>query len=382
MVAPIVIIGTGLAGYTLAREIRKHDAQVPLCLITEDDGAFYSKPMLSNALGKGKTADDLATADADKMRTDLAAEILTHTRVKAIDVKAQKLELDNGSVLDYAQLVLAVGAQPIVPPVQGDAVASVCTVNSLDDYRGFRQRIGGKRSIAIIGPGLIGCEFANDLITAGYEVHVIGPDAWPLSRLLPVRAGAALQSALQEIGVHWHLQCTAQQVDVAQDKLRVTLDTQANIEVDSVLSAIGLRADTALAQAAGLQVNRGIVVDRMLQTSCANVYALGDCAEVEGLVLPFVMPLMQQARALASTLCGEAKAVSYPAMPVLVKTTSYPVVVSPPPMNAQGVWEEQELEGGVRALFKAGDQVLGFALTGSAVAEKQALTRLLPLLLT
>jgi rubredoxin-NAD+ reductase len=381
MTSPIVIVGTGLAGYTLAREIRRRDTQLPLCLITKDDGAFYSKPMLSNALGKHKTADDLATASADKMRTELAAEILTHTRVKAIHVNAHKLELDNGKSLDYAKLVLAVGAQVIAPPLQGDAVDRVFSVNSLQDYRRFRQGIVGKQTVAIIGPGLIGCEFTNDLISAGYEVHVIGPDPWPLGRLLPAQAGAAVQTALQAIGVQWHLQRTVQQVNTAGEKILLTLDKQQQLEVDVVLSAIGLRADTSLAQSAGLHVNRGIVVDRRLQTSAANIHALGDCAEVEGLVLPFVMPLMQQARALAASLCTAPTELTYPAMPVLVKTTSYPVVVSPPPFDAQGAWEEQVLAGGVKALFKAGDQLLGFALTGSAVSEKQALTKLLPMVL-
>lgn len=381
MTESIVIIGTGLAGYTLAREIRKRDAQLPLCLITRDDGAFYSKPMLSNALGKHKTAEDLATADVEKMRTDLHAEILANTTVKAIDTGKQRLELDNGKVLGYSRLVLAVGAKPIAPPLQGDAVAKVCTVNSLEDYRRFRQRIAARQSIAIIGPGLIGCEFANDLISAGYTVHVIGPDTWPLGRLLPARAGAAVQQALQAIGVHWHLQCVAQQVNSAGDKINVLLDNRQEIEVDVVLSAIGLRANNDLAQAAGLRLNRGIVVDRTLKTSCPDVYALGDCAEVEGLVLPFVMPLMQQARALAASLCGDPTEVSYPAMPVLVKTTSYPVVVSPPPFEAQGAWEEHVLDGGVKALFKSGDALLGFALTGTAVSEKQTLTKLLPGLL-
>jgi len=377
----IVIIGSGLAGYTLAREIRKRDTQVSLTLITQDDGAFYSKPMLSNALAKHKSADELVTASVEKMRDDLAAEILIHTTVSAIDSKQQQLELDNGKVLKYGQLVLGTGAQAITPPLQGDAAASVISVNSLQDYRSFRQRIEGKQRIAIIGPGLIGCEFANDLIHGGYEVHVIGPDTWPLSRLLPARAGVALQDALQEIGVHWHLQAIVQQVNTVADGLQLVLDSEVQLVVDVALSAIGLRPNTMLAQVAGLQLNRGIVVDRQLKTSCDGIYALGDCAEVEGLVLPFVMPLMQQARPLAATLIGDATEVTYPAMPVLVKTTSYPVVVSPPAFGATGEWHEQVLDGGVKAEFRDNDTLLGFALTGTAVAEKQALSKLLPNLL-
>ncbi|MBI1423830.1 MAG: FAD-dependent oxidoreductase [Gammaproteobacteria bacterium] len=381
MTNPIVIIGTGLAGYTLARELRKRDKDVPLCLLTRDDGAFYSKPMLSNALSKQKTPDDLATADADKMRTELGAEILTQTTVTVIDTGTHNLTLANGKVLGYSKLIFAVGAKPITPPLQGDAVDRVCQVNSLGDYRHFRQRIADKKRVAIIGPGLIGCEFANDLISAGYAVHVIGPNSWPLGSLLPEGAGLAVQAALQNIGVHWHLGCSVQSVNSAGEELQLTLDNHERLAVDVVLSAIGLRANIALAQAAGLQVNRGVVVDRKLQASVTDVYAIGDCAEVEGLVLPFVMPIMHQARALAATLCAAPTDVAYPAMPVLVKTTSYPVVVSPPPQGAQGEWQEQILEGGVQAVFKAGDAILGFALTGTAVSEKQALSKQLPAVL-
>ena len=377
----IVIIGTGLAGYTLARELRKRDKEAPLCLVTQDDGAFYSKPMLSNALGKQKTPDDLATADAAKMRAELAAEILTHTTVNAINTGKHNLTLDNGNILGYSKLIFAVGAKPITPPLQGDAVDRVCQVNSLTDYRHFRQCIADKKRVAIIGPGLIGCEFANDLITAGYAVHVIGPNSWPLGRLLPERAGLAVQTALQNIGVQWHLGCSVQSVNSADDELRLKLDSHEQVDVDVVLSAIGLRANTVLAQATGVQVNRGIVVNRKLQTSAADVYAIGDCAEVEGLVLPFIMPIMHQARALAATLCAEPTDITYPAMPVLVKTGSYPIVVSPPPQDAQGEWQEHMQEGGVQAVFKAGDAVLGFALTGTAVSEKQTLTKQLPAVL-
>lgn len=381
MTGSIIIIGTGLAGYTLAREIRKRDQQVPLCLITRDDGAFYSKPMLSNALAKQKTADELATADVDHMREELQAEILSNTSVTTIDTTQQRVLLDDGRERNYSRLVLAVGAQPITPQVQGDAANEICTINCLDDYRVFRQRIAGKHTIAIIGPGLIGCEFANDLCDAGFKVHVIGPNHWPLGRLLPAQTGAALQQALQSLGVHWHLPHVVQQVNRAGERYAVHLDDETIIEADVVLSAVGLQPDTRLAQAASLHVNRGIVVDRTLKTSSDNVYALGDCVEVEGMVLPFVMPLMHQARALAATLCGQATQLSYPAMPVLVKTTSYPVVVSPPPFDAPGEWQEQVNTDGVTALFRAGDTLLGFALTGAALQQKQALTKVLPNLL-
>ncbi|HIP52749.1 MAG TPA: FAD-dependent oxidoreductase, partial [Chromatiales bacterium] len=160
---------------------------------------------------------------------------------------------------------------------------------------------------------------------------------------------------------------------------RIDLASGESLESDLVLSAIGLRPNVALAKAAGLKVARGIVVDRYLRTSAGDVYALGDCAEVEGLNLPFVMPLMHGARALAKTLAGTPVPVVYPPMPVVIKTPACPVVVSPPARGAVGAWQVEESEDGVRSRFLSEDgRLLGFALAGAAVEEKQTLTRELP----
>src|SRR5690606_2855072 len=128
------------------------------------------------------------------------------------------------------------------------------------------------------------------------------PGAWPLGRLVPEQVGRAFAAKLGAAGVSLRLGTTAQSVERRADGgLRVRLADGGTIDTDAVLSAIGLRPRTQLAQAAGLAVNRGVVVDRQLRASAPDVYALGDCAEVAGQVLPFVMPLMNAARALAKT---------------------------------------------------------------------------------
>lgn len=375
---PIVILGSGLAGYTVARELRKLDAKTPLHIITADDGRFYSKPTLSNALGKGMRPEQLANADSAKMAADLNATLWTDTRVTAIDAAAHTLTA-RGETVAYAKLVLALGAEPIRPPLQGDGAAEVYSVNDLMDYTRFRLALEGKKRVAVIGGGLIGCEFANDLRAAGFLVDVISPGKAPLDRLIPEQAGHALEKALANLGVTWHLGNTVKAVDKRDSGYRLTLADAAVIEADVVLSAVGLRPRTELAKDAGLKVGRGIVVDRHLRTSHPDIYALGDCAEVAGLVLPFVMPLMNCARALAKTLAGESTPVSYPAMPVLVKTPAHPVVVSPPPLSEIGQWEVEVREDGVRALFyNTAHTLCGMALTGSAVAEKSVWIKELP----
>ena len=375
---PIVILGSGLAGYNVARELRKLDKETPITVISADSGSFYSKPMLSSAFGSGKTAQSIAMSTAEQMATQINGTVRANTRVTAIDTTAHTISIDAEKIA-YSKLVIALGADQIRLPIGGNGADAVVTVNDLDDYARFRTALKEKSTVAVIGAGLIGSEFANDLTAGGHSVQVIDVAAYPLSRLLPPEGGALLQQKLAALGVVWHFGTGVQSIDKAGEQLNITLANGKQFAADLVLSAIGLKPRTALAQAAGITINRGIVVNRKLETSAADVYALGDCAEVSGLVLPYVMPLMNAARALAATIAGKPTDVSYPAMPVLVKTPACPTVVSPPAMGAEGQWEVAADADGVKALFKSSDgKLLGYALNGKATAERAALTPQLP----
>jgi rubredoxin---NAD+ reductase len=372
---PIVIIGSGLAGYTLARELRKLDRETPLVMLTADDGGFYSKPMLSNALAAGKSVGQLLNKPMDTMRQELAAEILARCDVRAIDTKTRTIRHSRGTSA-YSRLVLALGADPIRLPLAGDGAPAVMSVNDLEDYARFRDAIAGRRRVAILGAGLIGCEFANDLASGGYEVDVIDIALQPLGRLLPPEAAAAVREALEKTGVRWHLGKTTGAVEKSSRGYRLVFSDGTHIETDAVLSAIGLKPRIELARAAGLAVNRGVVVDRFLRSSDPKVHALGDCAEVEGAVLPYVLPIMHAARALASTLAGRELPLRYPAMPVVVKTPALSTVVCPPPAGAAGAWRSEFGPDGIASrFFDPGDRVLGFALTGDAIGHKQRLLK-------
>ncbi|MDJ0833244.1 MAG: FAD-dependent oxidoreductase [Gammaproteobacteria bacterium] len=372
----LVIIGSGMAGYTLLREIRKLDKELQITLICADRGDFYSKPMLSNALDKQKTPDSLVTQSAEAISEALNFELVNHTTVTAIDPAQQRIDSSSGS-WTYQRLVLATGARQFVLPIDGDGAGDILSVNSLDDYRQFHLRLDDARKIAIIGPGLIGCEFANDLALAGKQVSVIGPDPWPLSTLLPEQAGQFLHAKLAQQGIGFHLQNTVQSVQRGDDGYQLALADDSQLEADLVLSAVGLRANLDLAESSGLNTDRGYVTDRLLQTSIENIYALGDCAEVEGRHLPYILPIMQCARALARTLTGYPTEVRYPAMPVTIKTPSCPIVVAPA-AQADAEWRLENTEDGIKALQYVNDDLVGFVLVGDAVTERQALSRLVP----
>lgn len=381
MSAPVVIVGTGLAGYNLAREFRKLDSETPLLLITADDGRSYSKPMLSTGFAKNKDADGLSMAEPGTMAEQLKAEVRTHTRITGIDAGHKQLWVGEEAIA-YRDLVLACGAQVIRVPVEGDAQDTIYPVNDLEDYAKFRSASAGKKRVLIMGVGLIGCEFANDLTLGGYQVELVAPCEQVMPSLLHPAAAKAVQTGLEGLGVRFHLGPVLASLNHKASALEAHLSDGTVIECDLVLSAIGLRPRTELAAAAGLQVNRGVMVDRQLATSHANIYALGDCAEVDGLNLLYVMPLMTCARALAQTLAGNPTAVSYGAMPVTVKTPACPLVVSSPPLGKHGEWTVTGSDSDIKALcHDSSGALLGYALTGTAVQEKLALNKALPALL-
>lgn len=371
---PVVIIGTGLAGYHLAREFRKQDTETPLIMLTADDGRFYSKPMISTAFAKAKQPDQLANATAADMAEELQADIRIFSKVTEIDADLQILKVGEDAI-EYGKLVLASGARCTEAPLKGDGLSRVYSVNDLLDYTRFRTTLVGKKKILIIGAGLIGSEYANDMIQSGFMIDVVEPMPSVLGTLLPEQASLAVQESLERAGVQYHFGTVVEKVDKFGNGIQATLANGTVIEADAVLSAIGVRPDLTLASLTKLDTNRGILTDRSLQTSAQNIYALGDCAEVDGNLLFYVAPLMESARVLGKVLSGQQAEVHYGVMPVMIKTTLCPVVVSPPPRDAEGEWHVTVDSCNVLARFITSEgKLLGFALTGDATKEKDALS--------
>ncbi len=339
----IVVLGSGLAAWSTVRELRKQEALLgvaaqPITLICADSGDFYAKPALSNALAQNRSPAQLVTTAAALMSQTLNVTLMADTTVQKIDALAKRVTTDHGEVV-YSRLVLALGASPIRVPIEGDARNAVLSVNSISDFAAFHAKLAGSpKHVAIMGAGLIGCEFANDLVLSGHTVSVIDPAPRALAALIDEGTSLMLQSKLTPLGVAWYFGTTVTAINQAQQATRpyaVQLANGKTIEADLVLSAVGLRPNIQLAQAAGLATDRGIVVNELLQTSDPALFALGDCAQysfVEGKiqVLPYVMPVMHASRALARTLAGKPQPVRFPAMPVRVKTPSHPMTVASP----------------------------------------------------
>lgn len=378
--APIVIVGAGLAGYTLAKELRKLAPEQPITLITADSGALYSKPMLSNALAQGQTAQTLVQASAAEQAEKLHLDVRPNTKVSAIHPHEHRLETDSGAMV-YSKLVLALGAQPRQLDFPGAELA--LSVNSLDDYGRFRASLPPGAQVLILGAGLVGCEFANDLAISGHTVTLVEAGERALQRMAPAGLSQRLQDSLQKLGVECLFGSGASEIKQLEHGYAVSLGNGRQLNVDLVLSATGLTPETGLAKSAGLTVGLGIQVNDQLATSAADIYALGDCVELDGSVYSYVLPLMQQARALAGILSGTPGRLSLPALPVAVKTPACPLVLCPPAANAQGDWhcERDDEQGAIHHFLGLDGALLGFALTGDACGQRRQLAARVPPLL-
>jgi rubredoxin-NAD+ reductase len=365
----VVIIGSGHAGYHMANALREQDKKVSITVFTSDDGALYSKPMLSNALKLGKTAQDLVSESALAWEQRLNIRVYPHTDVLEINRQTKTLTTSIGEA-NYDRLVLATGAAPIRIPVAGDA-DSMLSVNDLGDYAKFRDKITDAKHITILGDGLIGCEFANDLASQGIKVTVVGLASWPMATLLPQQAGETLQHALSTLGIEWRLQQSITSIAANGQDYSVTLSDGEVLSTDLVLSAVGLRPNTQLAQQAGLDVGRGISVNLCHQTSDAEIFAVGDCAEVVGKWAPYIAPINQAKSSLVESILGQAVPATIVATPIIVKTPVMPLCVMP--AIADGEWKiDFQAEGLTAGCYGEEGQLLGFVLLGQSQQSERS----------
>ncbi len=372
----IVIIGAGVAGWSAAEQLRKADPDRPVLLVTACEGLVYPKPALSIALAQGRQADDIVEKNAITRAEELGIDVRTETRIIKIDPLRKRITSSKGGI-EYDTLVLATGAHQRALTIAGDAAGSIMRVNDLASYRQLRKSLDGDISrVMILGAGLIGCEFADDMIAAGYTVSVIDPASLPLINLLPDSISSELRTRLQSKGVSWHFHAQLQQLQKSATGLLATLSTGEQIETDLVLSAAGLIANTALANKAGISVTNGIAVDSNMRTSAPDIYALGDCASIDGRIYAYIEPIHRQARAIAAAISGgEDPFMSTPPL-IRVKTPTLPLSICNPIDTDQAHWKNIEhSEDGCHMEYAGKPDQFGFILSGSHARHGPALYR-------
>jgi NADPH-dependent 2,4-dienoyl-CoA reductase/sulfur reductase-like enzyme/nitrite reductase/ring-hydroxylating ferredoxin subunit len=272
--ASVVIIGGGAAGSAAAEMLRREGYGGPVTLVSEDPSVPYDRPNLSKDYLAGTALEEWIPLRPREFYQEQNISLRTGTVALKLDPKARQVILAGGEQLPFGALLLATGGRPRKLAIPGADLEHVFVLRSLSDSRSIIERSKSAKRAVLIGAGFIGLEVAASLRARGLEVHVVAPDRQPLARVLGEPLGKMIRDIHESHGVVFHLGQTPSSIDGRN----VVLSDGSTVAADFVVVGAGIVPDTALAERAGLSVDRGVVVDPFLETSAPGIYAAGDIA--------------------------------------------------------------------------------------------------------
>jgi len=270
----VVIVGGGAAGIAAADMLRREGYEGPVTMISADDSAPYDRPNLSKDYLAGTAPDDWIPLRPPEFYTDRRIELVLKSRVVALDERRKRICLDNDKTYEFGALLLATGAEPITLKIPGAADAQLHYLRTFADGRALVAKAASAKQVVVVGASFIGLEVAASLRARGIGVHVVGRQRQPLERVLGSALGGFIRGLHEAHGVVFHLGETVTRLDGHE----VLLSGGTRLEADFLVLGVGVRPSLALAEQAGLKVDRGIVVDEYLETSVPGIFAAGDVA--------------------------------------------------------------------------------------------------------
>jgi NADPH-dependent 2,4-dienoyl-CoA reductase/sulfur reductase-like enzyme/nitrite reductase/ring-hydroxylating ferredoxin subunit len=270
----IIIVGGGAAGFAAAEMLRRRGFAGSITMLSSDDAAPVDRPNLSKDYLAGSAPEDWVPLRGDDWYAENAIDLKLRTEVTAIDPRARNVTLADGSTLPFDRLLLATGAEPVRLPVAGADLPHVRTLRSLADCRAIIAQTKNARRAVVIGASFIGLETAAALRARDIDVHVVAPEKRPLERVFGPQLGDFIRALHEEHGVNFHLENSVSAVDGTS----VTLKSGGRLAADLVVVGVGVRPCLALAEKAGLTIDKGVLVNKYLETSASNIYAAGDIA--------------------------------------------------------------------------------------------------------
>lgn len=370
----IVIVGGGAAGFAAAEMLRRREFRGNITMLSSDAAAPVDRPNLSKDYLAGSAPEDWMPLRPDSFYGEAGIELRLNTEVTGIDTKARHVVTAGGGKVPYDQLLLAIGAEPVRLPIPGAGQPHIHTLRSLADCRDIIHVAKAARRALVIGASFIGLEVAAALRARKIEVHVVAPERRPMERVLGPEMGDFVRTLHEEHGVVFHLEDTV----VAIEGRRATLKSGAVLEADLVVVGAGVRPRLALAEQAGLSIDRGIAVNAFLETSVAGIYAAGDIARWpdphsgENIRVEHWVVAERQGQTVALNMLGQHK--EFDAVPFFW-SQHYDV-----PINYVGhaeQWDEITIDGDIKAKdcllkYKRKGQVLAVASIFRDLASLQA----------
>jgi nitrite reductase (NADH) large subunit len=299
----LVVIGNGMAGVACIEQILKHAPKFGITVFGDETHVNYNRILLSSVLAGEKSADDIVLNSLDWYERN-RIRLRLGVRIADIDPVAKTITGDDGSVASFDKLILATGSNPLIPPIDGTKKDGIFVFRNLDDTRALLGRAGQGVKAVVIGGGLLGLEAARGLQVQGCDVTVVHLMDALMERQLDFTGGAYLKSKMECLGVKVLLERSTTAILGNEKAEGVAFKDGTTIPADFVVIASGIRPNVELARKAGLQVNRGIIVNDFLETSHPDIFAVGECVEHNGTCYGLVAPLIEQGKILAATITG------------------------------------------------------------------------------
>ena len=362
----IVILGGGGAGFAAAEKLRREGYDRSLVVLSQEEAMPIDRPNLSKDYLAGNAPEEWMPLRPDDFYADKGIDLRLDTEAVGIDRAKKEMVLKDGSRVTYDKLLLATGAEPVKLTLPGADPARVTTLRSLADCRAIIGRLEGVKRVAVVGASFIGLEVAASLGARNLEVHVIAPEKIPMAKVLGPEMGGFVRGLHEERGVIFHLGETA----TAMSGTHLSLQGGGSLEADLVIAGIGVRPRLALAEQAGLALDRGVKVNQFLETSDPDILAAGDIARWpdphtgQAIRVEHWVVAMRQGQHAASVMLGERA--PFAAVPFFW-SQHYEVAINY--VGHAEAWDAIEIEGDIAKRdcllrYRSGGRVLAAASIG------------------
>ena len=372
--ASVVIVGGGAAGLAAADMLRREGYGGALTMLSADEFAPYDRPNLSKDYLAGTAQEDWIPLRSPDFYQERRIDLVLNARVVSLDAQQRRVELDNGRTHAFDALLLATGAEPVRLQIPGATDSQIRYLRTFADSRTIVAKAASAKRVVVVGASFIGLEVAASLRARGIEVHVVAPDRQPMERVMGPDVGRFIRQLHEAHGVAFHREQTVTRIDGR----RVTLSGAGTVEADFLVVGVGVRPSIALAERAGLAIDRGIAVNEYLETSVPGVFAAGDVARWpdphsgERIRVEHWVVAQRQGQVAAKNILG--RGVRFDAVPFFW-SQHYDLAINY--VGHAERWDAIDIDGSLDARdcavrYKLGDRILAVATISRDLASLQA----------
>lgn len=300
----VVIIGNGMAGHAAIEEILKiKNDSIEIVVFGSEPYHSYNRIMLSDVLSGKRSFSQLNTKNRDWYEHN-RIKLYTGSHVTNIDTDKKRVYSENGFSSSYDKVLIATGSVPFIPPIKGVDKKGVFVYRTIEDVWSMAEVSRYRKKAVVIGGGLLGLEAAKALKDNGMEVTVVHLMDHLMEQQLDYDSGVILQMLLEKMGIKFRTKAVTNEILGEDYTAGIKLESGEEIEADLVLICTGIRPNTKLAEKAGIRIQKGILVNDFMETSCEDIYAIGECVEHRGMVYGLFDPLAEQAQVVADSIAG------------------------------------------------------------------------------